>query len=63
VARVISIHRTAIYRWLAAYRCGGLREAKPVPGRPPKLDGKKLNWIYDTVTQKNPLPLKFPFAL
>ena len=65
VAKIFGIGRTAMYRWLGQYRQGGwgALKAKPLFGRPPKLDGKKLKWIYDTVTQKNPLQLKFEFAL
>ena len=57
VERVFGIGRTAIYRWLAEYRRGGwdALKAKPLFGRPPKLDGKKLQWVYNTVTQKNPI--------
>ena len=65
VAKIFGIGRTAMYRWLSDYRRGGwgALKAKPVPGRPPKLDAKKLRWIYDTVTLKSPLQLKFEFAL
>jgi transposase len=65
VAKVFGIGRTAIYRWLSHYRQGGwgALKAKPLFGRPPKLDDKKLKWIYDTVTQKSPMQMKFEFAL
>jgi len=29
-------------------------KAKPLAGRPPKLNGKQMKWIYNTVTQKEP---------
>ena len=65
VARSLRITPRAMYRWLAAYRQGGwgALKAKPLAGRPPKLNAQAMQWIYNTVTQKNPLQMKFEFAL
>ena len=65
LAHVLGLNRSTVYGWLARYRRGGWNglKAKPLAGRPPKLNGKMIQWVYDTVTRKNPLQLKFAFAL
>ena len=65
VVRVLGFSRTVIYGWIAKYREGGIDglRAKAIPGRPPRLEGKQLKWLYKTITTKNPLQLRFEFAL
>lgn len=65
VIKALGFSRACIYEWLAAYRAGGwdALKAKKLHGRPRKINANQMKWIYDTVTLKSPLQLKFKFAL
>lgn len=65
ITKALGYSRRCIYQWLAAYRSGGwdALKTRKMTGRPKKLSASQMRWIYQTVTSKNPLQLKFPFAL
>lgn len=65
ITRSLGLSHPTIYNWLASYRDGGIQalRAKVIPGRPPRINGKMMKWIYDTIVQKSPLQFRFEFAL
>jgi len=65
VIKALGFTRACIYNWLARYRAGGwhaLRTGEK-SGRPRKLAGSQIAWIYNTIKDKDPQQLKLPFTL
>jgi len=65
VAVALDINRRTIYRWLSAYHYGGVDalQRKAAPGRPAKLSGEQMQKLARILHTKNPLQLKFEYAL
>jgi transposase len=65
VIQTLGFSRACIYNWLARYRAGGWGglKARPLAGRPAKITGAQMRWLYRTVVGKNPLQFRFEFAL
>ncbi|MDO9140038.1 MAG: IS630 family transposase [Methylobacter sp.] len=65
VARVFNIPARTVFGWLARYRQGGWQALteQSRQGRPKKVTGDDLKWLYDAVTMGNPLNYKLPFCL
>ena len=65
VAETMGLSRSTVFGWMAMYRSGGwgALKARPVPGRPPKITGSQIGWIYRTIAGKTPQQYRFEFAL
>ena len=65
VSRVMNIPITNIYNWLARYRSGGwdaLRDGDK-SGRPRKVTGAVMKWLYDAIMSGDPRQYQFEFCL
>jgi transposase len=65
VARIFNIPLRTVFDWLARYRQGGwhaLIEGNR-QGRPKKISGDDMKWLYDAITMGSPLNHKLPFCL
>ena len=65
VIKTLGFARACIYNWLARYREGGWHALRTGQrsGRPKKLNSSQIKWVYKAIRDKDPLQLKFTFAL
>lgn len=65
IAAAFGVSARAVYDWLAKFADGGQSAllAKPIPGRPPKVNAEEMRWIANAVKDNTPLQFKFDFGL
>lgn len=65
VSCVFNVAARSVFDWLSWYRqggCHGLQEGHR-SGRPRKMTGEMMRWLYDAVTLGNPLQYQFELCL
>ena len=65
VARIFNVPQRSVFDWLAWFRAegwDGLNEKKR-SGRPRKLTGAQIQWVYDCITLGHPQQFDFEFCL
>lgn len=65
VIKALGFNRSVVYSWLKRFEQGGVEglKFKGIPGKTPKLTKDQLRKLCRIITDKNPLQLKFEFAL
>lgn len=65
VAAAFGLSTRTIFNWLAKFAEGGQSAllAKPIPGRPPKINAEEMRWIAQAVKDNSPQQFKFEFGL
>lgn len=65
VAAAYGVNVRSVFRWLANFANGGQNalQAKPIPGRPPKVSAEEMHWLAQAVKDNTPLQFKFAFGL
>jgi len=65
VARVHNLSLRNVFNWLARYRNGGWQALndKSKQGRPRKVTGEDMQWLYNAITMGNPMNYQFSFCL
>lgn len=65
IAAAFGVSTRTVFSWLAQFAEGGQNSllAKPIPGRPPKINADEMRWIAQAVRDNSPQQFKFEFGL